>query len=129
MSADRKAVPIPKATINASFESGRAMSGRIGIILASTVSRVIDVPATHSSGVEWTWPASTVAISSSVGPEDRRRPEGAAGLVRRNEHRRGDRRRRRSRARRRLATSGVPQRRRPARRCGRQRDDRAGRRR
>ncbi len=42
------------------------MSGRIGIILASTVSRVIEVPATHSSGVEWTWPASTVAISSSA---------------------------------------------------------------
>ena len=34
--------------------------------LASTVSSVIDVPATHSSGVELTWPAWTDAISSSV---------------------------------------------------------------
>ena len=42
------------------------MSGRIGMSLASTVSRVIDVPATHSSGVERTWPAWTDAISSSV---------------------------------------------------------------
>ena len=49
-----------------SFASGRAMSGRIGISFASTVSRVIDVPATHSSGVALTWPACTDAISSSV---------------------------------------------------------------
>ena len=34
--------------------------------LASTVSSVIDVPATHSSGVERIWPAWTDAISSSV---------------------------------------------------------------
>ena len=34
--------------------------------LASTVSSVIDVPATHSSGVKWIWPAWTDAISSSV---------------------------------------------------------------
>ena len=33
-------------------DSGRAISGRIGISLASTVSSVIDVPATQSSGVE-----------------------------------------------------------------------------
>ena len=33
--------------------------------LASTVSRVIDVPATHSSGVDRIWPAWTAAISSS----------------------------------------------------------------
>ena len=33
--------------------------------LASTVSSVIDVPATHNSGVDWTWPAWTAAISSS----------------------------------------------------------------
>ena len=33
---------------------------------ASTVSSVIDVPATHSSGVTVTWPAWTEAISSSV---------------------------------------------------------------
>ena len=50
--AARKAVPIPKATISARFESGRAISGRIGIRFASTVSSVIDVPATHSSGVD-----------------------------------------------------------------------------
>ncbi len=42
------------------------MSGRIGINLASTVSSVIEVPATHNSGVEDTWPASTAAISSSA---------------------------------------------------------------
>ena len=34
--------------------------------LASTVSSVIEVPATHSSGVEPIWPAWTDAISSSV---------------------------------------------------------------
>ena len=34
--------------------------------LASTVSRVIEVPATHSSGVKLIWPAWTDAISSSV---------------------------------------------------------------
>ena len=34
--------------------------------LASTVSSVIDVPATHSSGVKLIWPAWTEAISSSV---------------------------------------------------------------
>ena len=59
-------MPIPKATTSARVESGRAMSGRIGISLASTVSSVIDVPATHSSGVERIWPAWTDAISSSV---------------------------------------------------------------
>ena len=52
MSAVRKAVPIPNATTSARFDSGRAISGRTGIRLASTVSRVIDVPATHSSGVD-----------------------------------------------------------------------------
>ena len=46
--------------------SGRAASGRSGINLASTVSRVMEVPATQSSGVVVRWPASTVAISSSV---------------------------------------------------------------
>ena len=34
--------------------------------LASTVSSVIDVPATHSSGVDDFWPAWTEAISSSL---------------------------------------------------------------
>ena len=34
--------------------------------LASTVRSVIEVPATHSSGVELIWPAWTDAISSSV---------------------------------------------------------------
>ena len=42
------------------------MSGRIGISLASTVSRVMEVPATHSSGVKRHCPAWTEAISSSV---------------------------------------------------------------
>ena len=45
---------------------GRAMRGRIGISFASTVSSVIEVPATHNSGVELIWPAWTEAISSSV---------------------------------------------------------------
>ena len=66
MSAERNAEPIPNATTRARSESGRAMSGRIGISLASTVRSVIDVPATHSSGVNLTWPAWTDAISSSV---------------------------------------------------------------
>ena len=42
---------MPKATTSARFDSGRAISGRIGMSFASTVSRVIDVPPTHSSGV------------------------------------------------------------------------------
>ena len=66
MSAARNAEPIPKATTSARVDSGRAMSGRIGISLASTVSSVIDVPATHSSGVKLICPAWTEAISSSV---------------------------------------------------------------
>ncbi len=66
MSAERNAVPMPNATTSARFESGRAMSGRTGMSLASTVSSVIEVPATHSSGVALTWPAWTDAISSSV---------------------------------------------------------------
>ena len=65
MRAERKAVPIPNATTSARSDCGRAMSGRIGMSLASTVSRVIDVPATHSSGVDRIWPAWTAAISSS----------------------------------------------------------------
>ena len=52
MSDARKADPIPNATTRACVEAGRAMSGRTGISLASTVSSVIDVPATQSSGVE-----------------------------------------------------------------------------
>ena len=64
-------MPIPKATTRARFESGRAMSGRIGISLASTVSSVMDVPATQSSGVAPTWPAWTEAISSSVEAKSR----------------------------------------------------------
>ena len=59
-------MPIPNATTSARFASGRAMSGRIGMSFASTVSRVIEVPATHSSGVAMTCPAWTEAISSSV---------------------------------------------------------------
>ena len=59
-------MPIPNATTRARVESGRAMSGRTGISLASTVSSVIDVPATQSSGVNVIWPAWTEAISSSV---------------------------------------------------------------
>ena len=66
MSAERNAEPIPNATTRARFDSGRAMSGRIGISLASTVRSVIDVPPTHSSGVKLIWPAWTDAISSSV---------------------------------------------------------------
>ena len=65
ISALRKAVPIPKATTSARSDSGRAISGRIGMSFASTVSRVIDVPPTHSSGVMDSWPAWTDAISSS----------------------------------------------------------------
>ncbi len=56
---------MPKATTSALCESGRAISGRIGISFASTVSSVIDVPATHNSGVDDFWPAWTDAISSS----------------------------------------------------------------
>ena len=66
MSAERNAEPMPNATTRARSESGRAMSGRIGISLASTVRSVIDVPPTHSSGVKLIWPAWTDAISSSV---------------------------------------------------------------
>ncbi len=66
MSAARNAEPIPKATTSARDESGRAMSGRIGISFASTVSNVIDVPPTQSSGVKVACPAWTDAISSSV---------------------------------------------------------------
>ena len=65
-SAERNAEPIPKATTSARVDAGRAMSGRIGISLASTVSSVIDVPATHSSGVNVICPDWTEAISSSV---------------------------------------------------------------
>ena len=39
--------------------------------LASTVSSVIDVPATQSSGVALIWPAWTEAISSSVEAKSR----------------------------------------------------------
>ena len=74
MSAARNAEPIPNATTRARVESGRAMSGRIGISLASTVRSVIDVPPTHSSGVNLTWPAWTDAISSSVEAKIVRRP-------------------------------------------------------
>ena len=74
MSADRKVEPIPKATVSADSESGRSISGRIGMSLASTVSSVIDVPVTHSSSAA-IWPAWTDAISSSSAVEDR-----AAGL-------------------------------------------------
>jgi hypothetical protein len=77
MRAARYAEPIPNATTSARLDSGRAMSGRIGMSLASTVRSVIEVPATHSSGVKWIWPAWTDAISSSVDakirpPTDRR---------------------------------------------------------
>ena len=70
ISDDRNAVPMPNATTSARSESGRAMSGRIGMSLASTVSSVIDVPPTHSSGVDDFWPAWTEAISSSSRLED-----------------------------------------------------------
>ena len=72
MSAPRYAEPIPNATTSASRLSGRAMTGRTGMSLASIVSSVIDVPATHSSGVKVIWPAWTDAISSSV--DSKRRP-------------------------------------------------------
>ena len=65
MSALRKAVPIPNATMSARSDSGRAISGRIGISFASTVSSVMEVPPTHSSGVAPSCPAWTEAISSS----------------------------------------------------------------
>ena len=68
---DRNAVPMPKATTSMRLESGRAMSGRIGISFASMVSSVIDVPATQSSGVSRIWPAWTEAISSSVDSNSR----------------------------------------------------------
>ena len=48
MTAARNAEPIPNATVAALLESGRSISGRIGISLASTVSRVIAVPVTNS---------------------------------------------------------------------------------
>ena len=62
--APRNAEPIPNATVAALADSGRSMSGRIGISLASTVSRVMAVPVTHSWAVEVA-PAWTDAISSS----------------------------------------------------------------
>ncbi len=65
ISAPRNAEPIPNATTSAFRAAGRAISGRTGISLASTVSRVMDVPATQSCGVAPTWPAWTDAISSS----------------------------------------------------------------
>ena len=104
MRAERKAVPIPKATTSARSDCGRAMSGRIGMSLASTVSRVIDVPATHSSGVDRIWPAWTEAISSSrdsksvaagAGDEGLARLRDAGRLERRQRTRRRARRRRR----------------------------------
>ena len=49
ISADRKVDPIPNATVSADSDSGRRISGRIGMSFASTVSSVIDVPVTHSS--------------------------------------------------------------------------------
>ncbi len=57
MTPDRNAEPIPKATVRALVESGRSISGRIGMSFASTVSRVIEVPVTHSSGYPLTLPA------------------------------------------------------------------------
>ena len=65
MTLERKPEPIPKQTINASFASGRTMSGRITISLASTVRAVIDAPVTHSCLNPLTLPAWTDAISSS----------------------------------------------------------------
>ena len=65
MTAPRNAEPIPNATTSARVDAGRAMSGRTGISLASIVRSVIDVPATHSSGVGRICPAWTDAISSS----------------------------------------------------------------
>ena len=63
--AERRAHP-ERDDERAGARPGRAMSGRTGISLASMVSSVIDVPATHSSGVAVIWPAWTDAISSSV---------------------------------------------------------------
>ena len=87
---------MPNATTSARFESGRAISGRIGISFASTVSSVIDVPATHSSGVNLIWPDWTEAISSSVDAKSRPPASGDVRLVRLGEdtrhewHRRDD---------------------------------------
>ena len=65
------------------------MSGRTGISLASTVSSVIDVPATQSSGVARIWPAWTDAISSSVEAKSRPPFAGDVGLVRLDDQRPG----------------------------------------
>ena len=90
MRAPRNADPIPNATTSASFDSGLAMSGRIGISLASTVRRVIDVPATQSSRV-------VVALAGLdrrdlvLGRgEDRRVDRRQVGLVRLDEQTRGN---------------------------------------
>ena len=68
MSDGRNAEPMPNAIVSSVFESGRRMSGRIGMSFASTVSRVIDVPVTHSCFDPLIVPAWTDAISSSVAP-------------------------------------------------------------
>ena len=52
---------------SARVESGRAMSGRTGMSLASIVRRVMEVPATHSSGVAITCPAWTEACCGKNG--------------------------------------------------------------
>jgi hypothetical protein len=49
--------PHPEGPTSARSDSGRAMSGRIGMSFASTVSSVMDVPDTQSSGVDFTCPA------------------------------------------------------------------------
>ena len=73
---------MPNATTSARSDSGRAMSGRIGMSLASTVSSVIDVPPTQSSGVARSWPAWTEAISSSRESKSVAAALGDARLVR-----------------------------------------------
>ena len=95
MSAARNAEPIPNATTRARDAVGRAMSGRIGISLASTVSNVIEVPATQSSGVKVFCPAWTDAISSSVEANTVGTDRVEIGLVRLDEQPRDERRRRR----------------------------------
>ena len=89
ISAARYVEPIPKATVAALAESGRRISGRIGISLASTVSsghRRAGHPELARVEVAPAW---TAAISSSVASYDRA-PPSRSGRARIDDRARAD---------------------------------------